>query len=221
MFTLETSIYKNNGSIVTEVTNLSTDETLWIMKRSNIYSKDKVTVYSEKEFNRWLNNLEPEVYPVAEEANKTVAKLNLTVLFDRFRNGNLDTYRDLSNVTVRFYGSEEVKVTERSYYLDIYQNNGEDMFYRIAKKFEDYNEMDKVVFVHFDREAGEALVSRNKTRLMQAIGKGSEFEHVMDGSIYLRNNNKDFDRFVIISLGEIGTESPENLEYGQYLVKNV
>lgn len=221
MFTLETKAYKNNGSIVTEVTNLSTDETLWIMKRTNIYSKDKVTVYSEQEFNRWLNNLEPEVYPVVEEASKTVAKLNLTVLFDRFRNGNLDTYRDLSNVTVRLYGSEDVRVTERSYYLDIYQKNGEDMIYRISKKFEDYNEMDKVVFVHFDREAGEALVSRNKNRLMQAIGKGSEFEHVMDGSIYLRNNNKDFDRFVTISLGEIGTESIEDLEYGQYLVKNI
>ena len=218
MFTLETKAYKNNGSIVTEVTNLSTDETLWIMKRTNIYSKDKVTVYSEKEFKRWLNNLEPEVYPVVEEASKTVAKLNLTVLFDRFRKGNLDTYRDLSNVTVRFYGSNEVSVTERSYYLDIYQKDGEDMFYRISKKFEDYNEMDNV---HFDREAGEALVSRNKTRLMQAIGKGSEVDHIMDGSIYLRNNNKDFDRFVNISLGEIGTESTENLEYGQYLVKNV
>lgn len=43
----------------------------------------------------------------------------------------------------------------------------------------------------------------------------------MDGSIYLRNNNKDFDRFVTISLGEIGTESTENLEFGQYLVKNI
>ena len=46
MFTLETQVYKNNGTVVTEVTNLSTDETLWIMKRSNIYYKDKVTVYS-------------------------------------------------------------------------------------------------------------------------------------------------------------------------------
>lgn len=221
MFTLETKTYKNNGATVTEVTNLQTDERLWLMRKGNIYSKDKVTVYSEQEFNRWLSHLEPEVYPVVEEAEKTVAKLNLTVLFDRFRNGNLDTYRDLSKVTVRFYGSEEVSITERSYYLDIYQKDGEDIFYRIAKKFEDYNEMDKVVFVHFDRESGEALVSRNKTRLMQAIGKGSEFEHVMDGSIYLRNNNKDFDRFVTISIGEIGTESTEDLEYGQYLVKNV
>ena len=33
MFTLETKVYRNNGSTVTEVTNLQTDERLWLMRK--------------------------------------------------------------------------------------------------------------------------------------------------------------------------------------------
>lgn len=124
MFTLETKNYKNNGSIVTEVTNLQTDERLWLMRKGNIYSKDKVTVYSEKSFNKWLSNLEANVSEEIKYADTTISLLNLSILFNRFRTGNLDTYRDLSQTTVRFFDADEVEIIDRRFYIDIYQNKG-------------------------------------------------------------------------------------------------
>lgn len=146
MFTLETKTYKNNGATVTEVTNLQTDERLWLMRKGNIYSKDKVTVYSEKSFNKWLSNLEANVSEEIKYADTTTSLLNLSILFNRFRTGNLDTYRDLSQTTVSFFDADEVEIIDRSFYIDIYQSNGRDVLYKIAKRFDGYNNPDKVVF---------------------------------------------------------------------------
>lgn len=169
MFTLETKTYKNNGATVTEVTNLQTDERLWLMRKGNIYSKDKVTVYSEKSFNKWLSNLEANVSEEIKYADTTTSLLNLSILFNRFRTGNLDTYRDLSQTTVSFIDADEVEIIDRSFYIDIYQSNGRDVLYKIAKRFHDYNDPDKVVFVNFD-DLGYVTVSNNKKRLLSEIG---------------------------------------------------
>lgn len=222
MFTLETKNYKNNGSIVTEVTNLQTDERLWIMRKGNIYSKDKVTVYSEKSFNKWLSNLEANVSEEIKYADTTISLLNLSILFNRFRTGNLDTYRDLSQTTVRFFDADEVEIIDRRFYIDIYQNKGKDVLYKIAKRFDGYNNPDKVVFVNFD-DLGYVTVSNNKKRLLSEIGEDPEnLQRHICGTIYQRNENPFFDMLIEISeTDEIGLEVNGRLEDGFYVIKNV
>lgn len=222
MFTLETSIYKNNGSIVTEVTNLQTDERLWLMRKGNIYSKDRVTVYSEKSFNKWLSNLEANVSEEIKYADTTTSLLNLSILFKRFREGNLDTYRDLSQTTVSFFDADEVDIIDRSFYIDIYQSNGRDVLYKIAKRFHDYNDPDKVVFVNFD-DLGYVTVSNNKNRLLSEIGEDPEdLQRHICGTIYQRNGNPFFDMLIEISeTDEIGLEVNGRLEDGLHVIKNV
>ena len=143
-------------------------------------------------------------------------------MFNRFRTGNLDTYRDLSQTTVSFIDADEVEIIDRSFYIDIYQSNGRDVLYKIAKRFHDYNDPDKVVFVNFD-DLGYVTVSNNKNRILSEIGEDPEnLQRHICGTIYQRNENPFFDMLIEISeTDEIGLEVNGRLEDGFHVIKNV
>ena len=199
MFTIETKQFTNEGTIVTRVTELGTNQVLYLEQKNSIYGNNSILVYDEKYFQQKVEFLTSDwrVKLKNIEEAKVIKKLSLSKLFYRYSNNNLDTYFDnaieivFSNARVKQLNENNTPDTKYVVFVNSTSTiSKEETFVKLHKKSDKSYEYDKVLFFNQTGD-NEIRVSDNVARLKESIKAVGGYD--LAQILYIKNLDKDYD----------------------------